>query len=146
MVLLAPAISLHPTIYLERVLSPFPRLVIPSMADDAYLANESGTPVAAYNALFEALYHFEENAGSKLNVPTLIFIDEQDEFIPLRGLKELVEEHKLDQWQFHIVQKEDEMEAGTFHHHILDASSTGEGVWRDMMAATTRHLLGDKAK
>jgi pimeloyl-ACP methyl ester carboxylesterase len=146
MVLLAPAISLHPTIYLERVLSPFPRLVIPSLADDAYLANKNGTPVAAYNALFEALYHFEENAGSKLNIPTLVFIDEQDEFIPLRGLKELVAEHKLDQWQFYIVHQKEEMETGTFHHHIFDSSSTGEAVWQDMMTETTRHLLGDKAK
>jgi alpha-beta hydrolase superfamily lysophospholipase len=146
MVLLAPAISLHATVYLERIVSPFPHLVIPSLADDAYLANKKGTPVAAYNALFEALNHFEENAGSKLNVPTLVFIDKQDEFIPLRGLKELVGEHKLDQWQFYIVQKEEQMEAGTFHHHILDASSTGEGVWQDMMLATTGHLLGDKAK
>ncbi len=145
-VLLAPAISLHATIYLERVLAPFPRLVIPSLADDTYLANKSGTPVAAYNALFDALDHFEENAGARLNVPTLIFIDEQDEFIPLRGLNKMAEEHNLDQWQFYIVQKEEEIAAGTFHHHILDASSTGERVWRDMMAATVRHLLGEKAR
>jgi hypothetical protein len=79
-------------------------------------------------------------------VPTLIFIDKQDEFIPLRGLKALAEEHQLDQWQFYIVQKEAEMAAGTFHHHILDASSTGEGVWQAMMAAVTGHLLGDKVK
>ncbi len=142
MVLLAPALSLHATVYLERILSPFPHLVIPSLADDAYLANKKGTPVAAYNALFEALNHFEENAGSKLNVPTLIFIDKQDEFIPLRGLKELVQAFRLDQWRFYIVQKEEGMEAGTFHHHILDASSTGEGVWQDMMAAVTEHLIG----
>jgi hypothetical protein len=96
--------------------------------------------------LFEALYHFEENAGSKLNIPTLVFIDEQDEFIPLRGLKELVAEHKLDQWQFYIVHQKEEMETGTFHHHIFDSSSTGEAVWQDMMTETTRHLLGDKAK
>ena len=145
-VLFAPALSLRATIYLQRALSPFPSLVIPSLADDAYLANKKGTPIAAYNALFETLYHFEDNAGTKLNVPTLIFIDEQDEFIPLWGLKKLVEEHNLDQWKFYIVQKEKEMGTGTFHHHIIDAASTGENVWQDMMAATTRHLLGDKAK
>jgi pimeloyl-ACP methyl ester carboxylesterase len=145
-VLFAPALSLRATIYLERALSPFPSLVIPSLADDAYLANKKGTPIAAYNALFETLYHFEDNAGTRLNVPTLIFIDEQDEFIPLWGLKKLVEEHNLDQWKFYIVQKEKEMGTGTFHHHIIDAASTGENVWQDMMAATTRHLLGDKAK
>ncbi len=145
-VLFAPALSLRATIYLQRALSPFPSLVIPSLADDAYLANKKGTPIAAYNALFETLYHFEDNAGTKLNVPTLIFIDEQDEFIPLWGLKKLVAEHNLDQWKFYIVQKEKEMGTGTFHHHIIDAASTGENVWQDMMAATTRHLLGDKAK
>ena len=145
-VLLAPAIALRPAIYLEKVLSPFPRLVIPSLADDAYLANKSGTPVAAYNALFEAFDYFEENAGAKLNLPTLLFIDEADEFIPLSGLKDLVAEHNLNHWQFYIVQKEEETADGTFHHHILDASATGERVWQDMMAAATRHLLGDKAK
>ncbi len=145
-VLLAPAISLRPAIYLERILWPFPRLVIPSLADDVYLANKSGTPVAAYNALFEAFDHFEENAGAKLNLPTLLFIDEQDEFIPLNGLKDLVTDYNLDQWQFYIVKKEEEMADGTFHHHILDASSTGERVWQDMMAAATRHLLGGKAR
>jgi esterase/lipase len=143
-VLLAPAISLRATIYLQRVLTPFPNLVIPSLADEAYLANIEGTPVAAYNALFDALYHFEDTAGPKLNVPTLIFIDEQDEFIPLGGLKKLAVEHKLDKWQFYIVQKEEEMAAGTFHHHIIDASSTGEGVWQDMMSAAVKHLLGNK--
>jgi pimeloyl-ACP methyl ester carboxylesterase len=140
-VLLAPAIYLRITIYLERALAPFPRLVIPSLADDAYLANKKGTPVAAYNVLFEALDHFEDNAGPKLNVPSLIFIDEEDEFIPLWGLKKLVEEHNLDQWKFYIVQKEDEMGAGTFHHHIIDASSTGEKVWQEMMSAAMAHLL-----
>lgn len=58
----------------------------------------------------------------------------------------LMEEKSLDQWKFYIVQKEEGMKAGTFHHHIIDASSTGEVVWRHMMAATTRHLLGEKAK
>lgn len=146
MVFFAPAISLRATIYLERLVSPFSRLVIPSLAADDYLANKKGTPVAAYNALFDALNHFEDTVGPRLNVPTLIFIDKQDEFIPLGGLKTLVEEHRLNQWKFYIVQKEKEPGAGTFHHHIFDASSTGEGVWRDMMAATTRHLLGDAAK
>jgi esterase/lipase len=141
MALFAPAVSLRGVIYIERVVSPFPRLIIPSLADDAYLSNEKGTPVAAYNALFDALYHFEETAGPKLNVPTLIFIDEQDEFIPLGGLKKLAEKHKLDKWHFYIVQKEEEMAAGTFHHHIIDASSTGEGVWQDMMSAAVKHLL-----
>jgi len=144
MVLFAPAISLRPTIYLERALSPFPRLVIPSLADGSYLANKAGTPIAAYNALFEALNYFEESAGSKLNIPTLIFIDEQDEFIPLGGLKKLVEEKSLDQWELYIVQREEEIKAGIFHHHIIDEYSTGKAMWEKMMEAVSKHLLGTK--
>ena len=140
-VLFAPAIRLHAKIYLERVLSPFPRLVIPSMAPRTYLANKKGTPIAAYNALFDGLDRFNKNAGQKLNVPTLVFIDQQDEFIPIRKLKELVEDQGWDQWQFYIVEKDKSAGDETFYHHIIDASSTGKTVWQDMMKTAVNHLL-----
>jgi alpha-beta hydrolase superfamily lysophospholipase len=141
LVLLAPAIRLHAPVYLERVLSPFPRLVIPSMAPEVYLANKKGTPVAAYNALFDGLDRFDKTAGQRLNVPTLIFIDARDEFIPLKKLKKLVEEKKWQQWTFYIVEKDKSVRDKTFNHHIIDASSTGKTVWQDMMEATVNHLL-----
>jgi pimeloyl-ACP methyl ester carboxylesterase len=140
-VLLAPAIRLHAPVYLERVLSPFPRLVIPSMAPKAYLANKKGTPIAAYNALFDALDRFDDTAGQKLNVPTLIFIDERDEFIPLEKLEKLVEEKRWHRWTFYIVAKDASVRDKPFYHHIIDASSVGKTVWRDMMAAAVSHLL-----
>jgi len=146
LVLFAPAIRLHGTIYLERVLSPFPRLVIPSMAPENYLANEKGTPIAAYNALFDGLNQFDKNAGQKLNVPTLVFIDKQDEFIPLGKLKKLVEAKKWNQWQFFIVEKDNTAEDERFYHHIIDASSTGKTVWRDMMRAVEKQLLNHKSQ
>jgi pimeloyl-ACP methyl ester carboxylesterase len=141
LVLLAPAIRLHAFVYLERVLSPFPRLVIPSMAPKAYLANKQGTPIAAYNALFDGLDRFDKTAGQKLNVPTLIFIDERDEFIPLKKLQKLVEEKRWHQWKFYIVAKDTSARDKTFNHHIIDASSTGKNVWQNMMATAVNHLL-----
>ena len=146
LVLLAPAIRLHASAYLERVLSPFPRLVIPSMASKAYLANKQGTPIAAYNALFDALDRFDKTAGQKLNVPTLIFIDERDEFIPLKKLKKLVEEKKWDQWKFYTVSKDKSARDKTFYHHIIDASSTGKTVWQKMMEAAVNHLLNQPSQ
>jgi alpha-beta hydrolase superfamily lysophospholipase len=139
--LFAPAIRLHATIYLERVLSPFPSLVLPSMAPKTYLANKKGTPISAYNALFDSLNQFNKNAGPELNVPTLVFIDEKDEFIPLTKLQKLVEEKKLNQWQFYLVEKDKTAEDERFYHHIIDASSTGKTVWQDMMKAVVNHLL-----
>jgi len=141
LILFAPAIRLHPTIYIERVFSPFQRLVIPSMAPETYLSNKKGTPIAAYNALFEGLNRFDKHAGPKLNVPTLVFIDEQDEFIPLKKLQKLVAEKKWNQWRFYMVEKDKTAADERFYHHIIDASSTGKTVWRDMMRAVMNYLL-----
>ena len=146
LILFAPAIRLHAVVYLERMLSPFPRLVIPSMAPKTYLANKKGTPIAAYNALFEGLNRFDKNAGQKLNVPTLIFIDKQDEFIPLGKLKKLVNDKKWTQWQFYLVEKDKTAEDERFYHHIIDATSTGKTVWQDMMKAVINHLLDHTSK
>lgn len=146
MVLFAPAIKLHAIHYLARLLSPFPGLIIPSLAPDSYLANKKGTPVAAYDALFDGLNNFEKNANSIINVPTLIFIDEQDEFIPTAGLKNFAAEKKLDQWQIYAVQKGKDVKLGTFHHHIIDDDSAGKDVWQEMMNAATAHLLNDRIR
>ncbi len=115
--------------------------MIPSLAPETYLANPKGTPIAAYNALFDGLDHFNQNADQKLNVPTLIFIDEQDEFIPLKKLKELVAEKNWHQWQFYLVNKDETAQQDYFYHHIIDADSTGQFVWQDMMAALMNHLF-----
>lgn len=141
MVLFAPALKLHPFHYLGRFLSPFPRLVIPSLSPKTYLANQQGTPMAAYNALFEGLNHFESNAGPKLNIPTLLIMDEQDELIPYWSLKQFVDGKNMDQWRFFIVKKGSDADAETFHHHIIDAFSTGNSVWQDIIDTVSAHLL-----
>jgi esterase/lipase len=144
MVLFAPAIKLHSLHYLARILSPFSRLVIPSLAPDSYLTNKKGTPMAAYNALFEGLQQFEKHVNDRINIPTLIFIDDEDEFIPVRAFKELIDEKKLDQWKLYIVKKEAAAKQDTFHHHIIDEFSTGKALWQEMMKTTIAHLLAHK--
>ena len=144
MVLFAPAIKLRAIHYMARILSPFSGLVIPSLGPDSYLSNKEGTPVAAYNALFEGLQQFEQHVNSKINVPALIFIDEKDEFIPSNALNELIQEQKLDQWELYIVEKGVEAGKDSFHHHIIDKYSTGENVWKKMMKATITHLLPNR--
>jgi pimeloyl-ACP methyl ester carboxylesterase len=146
MVLFAPAIKLRSLHYLARILSPFPGLVIPSLAPDAYLSNKKGTPIAAYNALFDGLQQFEKHISRKINVPSLIFIDEEDEFIPVRVFKEFIDEKKLDQWKLYIVEKEAAADQDAFHHYIIDESSTGKAVWKEMMETTITFLLANKPK
>ena len=86
MVLFAPAIKMHKRNSLLKILSPFPRIVVPSIAHKSYLTND-GTSIAAYNALFEMYAHLENNLDSKINIPTVVFIDEQDELISFSGFR-----------------------------------------------------------
>lgn len=139
MVLLAPALSMHAINYITKLLSPFPRLVIPSVASKHYRAN-SGVPMAAYNALFEAVEHFNTNAGPKINIPTLILVDPRDELISYKGLKRLAENKQLDQWKFHDIRK-DEGIKNVLHHLIVDEASVGKDMWNEMKTAIINHLL-----
>jgi alpha-beta hydrolase superfamily lysophospholipase len=139
MILLAPAIYIHKIYYLAKLLSPFPRLVIPSFFMKSYCSNR-GTPVVAYNALFEGIEHFKKNMASKLNVPTLIFIDKRDELVSHRGLKHIIKTGELHQWKLHPVKKN----TGTkekMHHMIIDELSIGKDTWNEMRGHIIHHLL-----
>jgi len=140
MVLFAPALSLYATHIFMKLLSPFPRLVIPNLVFKAYRANY-GTPVAAYTALFKALDHFKKNVSPKLNIPTFVFIDRQDELVSYRGLKRFIENQRLDQWRFHAIQKGRNGVEEKMRHLIIDAPSVGRETWHEMGSAMMKHLL-----
>lgn len=141
MVLFAPALKMHKRNQLLKIFSPFPRLVIPSMAHRSYLAN-SGTPMAAYNALFEMYDHLENNPGPKINVPTVVFIDEHDELISFSGLQEMVRSQSLDQWKIHPVKKDKKSNEIKMHHLIIDEASVGQQMWKEIADRTRAHLTG----
>jgi len=140
MVLLAPALYIHKIYYLAKLLSPFSRLVIPSFLKESYCAN-SGTPMAAYNALFEGIEHFNKNMTQKLNVPTIIFIDKQDELVSHRRLKHIIKNRGLHQWRLHPIKKHTTDAKEKMHHLIIDESSIGKDEWNEMRKHIIHHLL-----
>ena len=140
MVLLAPALHIYTINYLAKLLSLFPRLVIPSFFIKSYCSNR-GTPVAAYNALFEAIEHFNKNMAQKLNVPTIIFIDKQDELVSYRRLKRIIKNRRLHQWKLHLVKKSTTGAKEKMHHLIIDESSIGKDAWNEMRELIIHHLL-----
>lgn len=140
MVLFAPALQMHNRNYLLKTMSPFPELVVPSVAPGSYRANK-GTPMAAYNALFEASKHFKKNLDPKINVPTVVFIDEQDELISFSGLQKMIRNQKLDQWKIHPVKKDNTVTEIEMHHIIVDEASVGKQMWREIVDTTITHLL-----
>ena len=138
MVLFAPAFNCTICKGL-KILGPFPRLVIPSLSSKSYRANR-GTPMAAYIALFETIKHFNQNVSLKLNVPTVIFIDKQDELISYRELDCLIKNEKLDRWKFHFLQKGKIGVQENLHHLIIDERSLGKEGWDEVRDKMNQHL------
>jgi len=140
MVLLAPALDIHGLHYVAKLLSLFPGLVLPSFTSKSYLAN-NGTPMAAYNALFETIQHFNQHVGAKLNVPTIIFIDPKDELVSYRKLKQRVEKEPLDRWQIRLLEKGKTGVQEKMHHLIIDEPSVGTDTWNQIKSVMIEHLL-----
>jgi esterase/lipase len=140
MVLLAPALHIYKIYYLAKLLTPFPRLVIPSFFIKSYCSNR-GTPMAGYIALFEGIEHFNKNMAPKLNVPTIIFINKQDELVSYRRLKRIIKIGGLHQWKLHPVEKNTTGAKEKMHHLIIDESSIGKDAWNEMRGLIVHHLL-----
>lgn len=140
MILFAPA--LHVTIkrYLLKPLLPFPSVVIDSLSPESYRSNP-GTPMAAYKALFDAIEHFETHMNEKLNIPTIIFVDEKDEMISFSRLSEMIHEKNFDRWTIHLVQKDENVDKKVAAHLIIDRTSTGENMWKQIEYAIRKHVL-----
>ncbi len=139
MVLFAPALNITVESYLLKALMPFPNMVIDSLSPLYYRANK-GTPMAAYKALFEAVQTFNNNANERLNKPTIIFIDEQDEFVSSSKLNEMITQWNLNHWQIQIVQKDNNIGEKVSHHLMIDRNSVGKKMWKQMKKAIKRHL------
>jgi alpha-beta hydrolase superfamily lysophospholipase len=139
MVLFAPALNVTNKSFFLKVLAPFPDLVIMSLSPKNYRSND-GTPMAAYQALFQAIEHFESHLPARLNVPTVVFIDEQDESISYPRMQEMIDHQKLDQWIIHKVQKDNGFDAGIPNHLIIDRESTGSHMWEHMQKIMCKHL------
>jgi hypothetical protein len=144
MVLFAPAIKMHRRNSLLKILSPFPRIVIPSMAHKSYLTND-GTSIAAYNALFEMHAHLENNLNPKINIPAVVFIDKQDELISFSGLHNMIQDQNLNQWNLHPVEKDKTATKIKMRHLIIDEASVGKNTWQEIVDVTITHFLGPQA-
>ncbi|MCK7467331.1 MAG: alpha/beta fold hydrolase [Desulfosudis oleivorans] len=139
MVLFAPALNITVEGHLLKALMPFPNMVIDSLSPIYYRSN-AGTPMAAYKALFEAVDHFNKNANNKLNKPTLILIDEKDEFVSCSKLNEMIRRWNLDHWKIQIVQKDNNVGEKVSHHLIIDRDSVGKQMWQQMKKNIKSHL------
>jgi len=140
MILFAPALNVMIEAHLLKALTPFPNLVIDSLSPPTYRTND-GTPMAAYRALFEAISHLKEQSTDRLDIPTLVFIDENDELVDGRNLTEFARKG-LTRWRVVTLHrdKDDRGPQTLSHHLIIDEAGTGREAWKRVETDIRRHV------
>ncbi len=140
MILFAPALT-HRLNQSFKILSPFKSAILPSRSPRYYRAN-SGTPIAAYIALLDASIHFTRCISRKLNVPTAIFINKQDELVSYKRLKKFVAYHRLDKWKTFRIRKNLLESIIEFNHLMIDEKTAGPVEWDNIRLHINDHLQG----
>jgi len=138
--LFAPALAVRKKVYLLKIFTPFPRLVIPSQSREFYRANR-GTPMAAYRALFTGLAQLHQERKDAMDIPTLIFLDRKDEFIPYAGIQKMIARSELDHWKICEVTKDPDIDRSVKHHLVIDESVVGAQMWEEIWDNIQNHLL-----
>lgn len=139
MIFFAPAFSIHWYTRALRALSLFPRLTLRSFSPVQYAAN-GGTPIAAYNALFESVAALRRRRDRQLATPALIFIDPKDELVSYRGLRAICESPGAGRWKMVRVLKTLRENRRDYHHLIIDENSVGKELWSDVVHHVTQFL------
>lgn len=128
-VLLAPATATKNRTSFVKAIFIFPEnWKLPSYTPEPYRANEK-LPIKAYKFLFQYQDSIAKNDLTKLNIPTLAFIDPDDELISTNKLKKFSISNELD--SFRIVELNSNMDDRDYgyHHLIIDKKSMGEENW-----------------
>lgn len=141
MYLLAPAITPH-TIRVPflRLFFLFSSAVIPSLSPKHYRSNR-GTPIAAYRALLEKVTSFKSRISPNLNIPTIVFLDKNDELVAFGKLKKLVKNYNLNHWKIHEIKRVPSEMKYSFHHLIIDQESSGSKTWKALTDSIKSHFL-----
>jgi pimeloyl-ACP methyl ester carboxylesterase len=139
MILFAPALRVRPVTRLIRLLSFAPTLGIPSLAPDNLRANDV-TPVAAFLAVFELIDGLEEVRRQRLDVPTIVLLDDEDELVDDAALRAFRDANGLRRWRGLKVRKSTGAAAGGFHHWITDERAVGSATWLQIRRAIRDHV------
>jgi len=138
LVLFAPALTVKSYCFQLQILSYFSDFVIPSVSPRNYRAND-GTPIAAYNVLFDTISRLNQSNISRTNVPILVFIDKKDEFVSAEALEKFVRKHKLNQWKICYIENQRNSNR-VYHHLIIDSQSVGQKTWNSMVSQLKQHI------
>jgi esterase/lipase len=149
MVLFAPSITLPPLI--SAVLSPLGWLTrLPWVARLAPRSRNipeytcyPRTPLSAYAAQRQVVQHILRSGLAGLDrIPTIVFIDPEDELVDVRGIRHLIRQATLHRWEVVEVTNAQASLPGKHHHLIIDAMAVGEHQWQTIVERMLTHCEG----
>ena len=110
---LAPALAPRPFTQVLKALSWFPTFPVPSLSTPEFRA-ESSTPIAAYNATFDAEAKLDQITVPR-SIPTLVWMDPRDELVDLKTMESWAARKELT-WSFRQIST---LAQGRLSHHLM---------------------------
>ncbi len=139
-VFFAPAIALRSYTHLIKLGNIFGKTaVIPGRTPRPYRVN-FGTPVSAYNALFQHINKISSKGYGRLNIETLIFLDPKDELVSHKALQRLIFNERLDKWRLVSISTGRNSSGDKYHHLMIDPDTAGEEAWSTIIGLMSEHL------
>jgi esterase/lipase len=143
-VFFAPAISLKNYTHIIKLGNLLGKTaVIPGKTPPQYRVN-NGTPVAAYNTLFEHINQINSTEFNRLNFDTLIFLDPKDELVSFKSLQRLILKEGLDKWDLLRIKSENKSTIDNYHHLMIDHDTAGDEAWCFIIDRMSEHLSYEK--
>jgi putative Ca2+/H+ antiporter (TMEM165/GDT1 family)/esterase/lipase len=130
-VLIAPAIASHAFTRIAKYLPMTGGMMLPSKNHPDYRANK-GTSLAAYRSMFRIMDEFRSSELHGVNIPTFVFLNQNDELVSHRKLIQWMDAARLSHWRVEFVSGLQPSIRPSYEHLMIDESSMGSAAWADM--------------
>lgn len=140
MLLIAPASDVHWYSNIPGKLSWIGgKISIPSKNLKEYRSQPS-TSLASYRSMKDAQESLRTMNVKSLNIPTLVYVDPDDELVSLKKIKKRIENNKLDQWKVEQLSNRGTTLKKSFHHLVVDKASMGPHQWEIIKTVLKKHF------
>ncbi len=130
-VLIAPSIATHSYTKVVSYLPMTGKMMLPSKNHPEYRANK-GTSISAYRAMFRIMKELRESALRGVDLPTLVFLNPEDELVNHRRLIQWIDESRLSRWRVAFVRDLRPSISPSYHHLMIDQASMGAEAWTEL--------------
>lgn len=137
----APALGIRGRSRLVTTLGIFgSEFIVDSHSEQGYKA-QRGVSIAGYRALFEMEDEIISHPDTtRASIPTLIYINPEDQLISLDRLKEYIANKKWSQVDLNLITDQAPEIDRTFSHLIIDQASLGQAVWTKVKSQISAFL------